>query len=339
MLPKVFKSLLTTQKDLHKFTKPVFIALTIYLFLLWGELKMRTLFRPILLAGALSLSSAGALAAPSVTTYTQYTLGSTCSFNSAGTGGVSSSCGNYGAGDGIDARASFGDIGIRTKAAGPSASLDSTIPENNDFWRGGAAMNDTLSFSIDSGTFRLFTDIAVDIIETVTGSFGGSSFPAGRNVFSVRVQNDIVYQSRHEYQNGSNGQAALLFTDDFGSTGTGFVDIGFTGGSLDLHVSLYSEATCGSMHTGNFFNKTGSCLLGADAFNSLRLIGSTVFDTNGGELANGYQGSQSGFDYTVGVAQHDTDTTTVVPLPASLPLLATGLAAMALVRRKKRQAH
>ncbi|MEQ8779118.1 MAG: hypothetical protein RIE06_05645 [Roseibium album] len=201
---------------------------------------MKTIFGPALLLGAIAIMPVSANAAPSVLANTQFTLGSTCSFNSSASGSVAASCGSYSSGDGIDARASFGSIGIRTKAAGPSSVIGTGTPEENDFWRGAAAMNDTLSFSVDSGTFRLFTDIAISLIEEVSGSFGGSSLPFGRNIFSVRIGDETIFQRRHEYTNSlTTGVASLTSTDDFGSAGRGFVDLAFTGGSLDLHASLF----------------------------------------------------------------------------------------------------
>ncbi|MCR9059578.1 hypothetical protein [Roseibium album] len=297
---------------------------------------MKTIFGPALLLGAIAIMPVSANAAPSVLANTQFTLGSTCSFNSSASGSVAASCGSYSSGDGIDARASFGSIGIRTKAAGPSSVIGTGTPEENDFWRGAAAMNDTLSFSVDSGTFRLFTDIAISLIEEVSGSFGGSSLPFGRNIFSVRIGDETIFQRRHEYTNSlTTGVASLTSTDDFGSAGRGFVDLAFTGGSLDLHASIFSESRCGAMHTGNFFNKTGSCLLGVDAFNSLRLIGSSVFDADGKEVSGGFTSSESGFDYSVGVPPHGP---VPIPLPATLPLLAGGLAIFFFGRRKTTQA-
>lgn len=298
---------------------------------------MKAIFGSALFLGAVAITPLGANAAPSVLANTQFTLGSTCSFNSAGSGSAAASCGSYTSGDGIDARASFGDIGIRTKTSGPSSVIGTGAPEENDFWRGAAAMNDTLSFAVDSGTFRVFTDIAISLIEEVTGSFGGSSLPFGRNTFSVRIGDDTIFQRRHEYTNSlTTGLASLSFTDDFGSAGTGFVDLSFTGGKLDFHASLFSEARCGAMHTGSFANKTGTCMLGVDAFNSLRLIGSTVFDTDGKEVAGGFLSSDSGFDYSVGVPPHGGPVP--IPLPATLPLLAGGLAVLFFGRRKAKQA-
>lgn len=106
--------------------------------------------------------------AATITTYTQYTLGTTCDYDSAGSGAVASSCGSFTAGDGVDARASYGDIGLRSQVDGPSSVVGGTggsTVEDYDFWRGSAAFNDTLSFSIDSGTLRLYTDIAATLIE------------------------------------------------------------------------------------------------------------------------------------------------------------------------------
>jgi hypothetical protein len=294
---------------------------------------MKILFGTTFLAGAIALLPLNASAAI-LTTYTQNTLGSICDSNSAAFGTVNSSCGSFISGDGIDSRASYGNIGIRSLVDGPTSSLSGGV-ETNDFWRGGAAISDTLSFSVDTGTFRLFTDIAVTLIEDITGSFGGSSFPAGRNVFTISVGSTTIFQRFHEYTN-SGGATALTYTDDFGSTGTGFVDLAFSGGSLDLSVSMYSEATCGAQHAGSFANKTGTCRLGVDAFNSIRLIGSTVFDLGGSEIPSGFLSAESGFDYSIGVEPHSP---VPVPAPASLPLLIVGLLFLMIGRVRKAGKH
>ena len=259
--------------------------------------------------------------ASTISSFTQSTLGGLCSSDSATSGAVGSSCGSFANGDGIDARATFGDIGLRSQVNGRS--LGGSAPEDADFWRGGAFVNDVLFFGVESGTFRLFTDIAASLIENVTGEFAGSSFPAGRNVFSVQVGSTTIFQRSHEYQNGSSGLAELLYVDDLGSTGVGFVDLTFTGGMLDLSIGMSVETTCGAQHRGNIVTGgVGTCLLGVDAFNSLRLIGSSGFDDLGMVVGNGFLNAESGFDYSVGVDPHNPSP---IPIPAAFPLLVGAL--------------
>jgi hypothetical protein len=244
-----------------------------------------------------------------------------------------SSCGSFANGDGIDARASFGDVGLRSVVRGPASRQTSAV-EEADFWRGGAFFADTLSFSVETGTFRLFTDIAATLIETVTGEFAGSSFNAGRNDFRISVGDVTIFQRYHEYQNGPSGSAELVVTSDFGSTGRGFVDLAFSGGSLALSVGMSSETICGTQHRGNIVTgKVGTCLLGVDAFNSIRLIGSSVFTSTGDLVENGFTGAESGFDYATGLAPHDPSP---IPLPASLPLLIGAFAFLVGLRRSHR---
>src|SRR5690606_32789194 len=229
--------------------------------------------------------------------------------------------------------ASFGDLGLRSQVSGPSTVLGGTGVEDSDFWRGSASLFDTLFFAVESGTFRLFTDIAATLIEDVTGQFGGSSLPLGRNVFQVDVSCNVLVKRRHEYLDSLvSGQAELLYVEDTGSFGTGFIDLTFTQGKLDLNVHMYSEVLCGAQHGGSFANKIGTCLLGVDAFNSIRLIGGSVFDAAGNEVAGGFLGSESGFDYSVGVEPHGEPS--AVPLPAGLPLLAAAVSVLLFWRRR-----
>lgn len=249
--------------------------------------------------------------------FTQSALGSTCDTQNAPAGSIVVSCGSFAGGDGIDARASYGNIGLRSQVRGGGGG-----DQSKDFWRGASAFFDTLSFSVNTGTFRLFTHIDAALIEAVTGSFFGSvNNNAGSNIFSVTVAGTEGFRRSHGYTNtGPGGTAILSSTDDLGNLGHGFIDLPFTGGQLDLVVSMNAQARCGAQVGGS-----GTCLLGVDSYNSLIVTGSDVIDDSGQVLPNGFVSSDSGFDYSEGIA---------VPLPATLWVLLTGIAGLVLLRRK-----
>lgn len=100
----------------------------------------------------------------------------------------------------------------------------------------------------------------------MTGSFFGSvNNNSGSNIFSVTVAGIEVFRRNHGFTNaGSGGAAILSSTDDLGNLGHGFIDLPFSGGTLDLVVSMYAQARCGAQVGGS-----GTCLLGVDAYNSL----------------------------------------------------------------------
>ena len=303
----------------------------------WEE-KMKAVGKFLLVACVIAISPSAAKA--ELISYVQFALGGGggCSFQSVSVGPAVASCGSYEDGDGMDAIATYGALRARSLVDGPSRVInDGTKPLAADFWRGGASLFDTLNFSIDSGTFRLNTDIAVSFTEKVTGFFAGSvnSSGASNNVL-VEVNSSTIFQRYHRYDNGQSGFAELVEAHDFGSQGQGFVDLEFTEGSLSLNAQLFLEAGCGTQHTSTFDNKVGSCLLGANAFNSLRLIGGTVFAPDGSVVENGFVSSGSGFDYSVGVAPHAAST---LSEPSGFAWLALGSLGLGLAARRKRLAR
>ncbi len=274
------------------------------------------------------IASTSAAQAAVLNVFTQSTLGSTCDSQSASSGVANASCGSFATGDGIDARASYGDIGLRSQVIG--SIFGEPSPGSNDFWRGGASIFDTLYFAEQTGVYRLFYDISANFVEQVTGSFFGSSINFARNTFNATVNSQVVFQRVNLYAN--NPTAVLVDTDDIGSTGSGFIDLTFNGGQLDLGIALFTEQNCGAQGALGSPNKTGTCRLGVDAYNSLRLIGSTVFDDSGNEIVNGLLGSDSGFNYTDGVAPHAE-----VPTPAALPLLLSAVGLLGFMRRRRKR--
>jgi hypothetical protein len=257
--------------------------------------------------------------AATISAYTQYGGNILCDSSSASAGTVTASCADFSAGDGMDGRASYGSVGLRAVARGPNANSARTAPVDHDSWRGGAVVNDTLFFGIEAGTFRLHYSLTATLIEDITGEFGGSSLPQGLVDFQAFVNDSTVFRRYHAHGNYS------VYTMDHGAEGPGFVDLAFSGGSLDLSFGLYTDIYCGAMHSGTFENKVGTCSLGVDAWNSLSFAGGQVYDAFDAPVLSGFTSSESGFDYGIAPA--------LVPLPASWVLLALGLGGLGTLRR------
>jgi hypothetical protein len=122
--------------------------------------------------------------------------------------------------------------------------------------------------------------------------------------------------------------------DTVGSLGVSTFSFGFTDGRLDLGAVMSGFISC---RTGLGMVVGGSCSSSLDFLSSLRFTGASVFDAGGNAVSTSIT-SSSGFDYATGLPPHGEpeQPPSVIPLPASVLLLLSGMGAIALLRKRRR---
>lgn len=184
-----------------------------------------------------------------------------------------------------------------------------------------ASVRDTLTFGLDTGTFRLTYDIL-----GYQRFFDESRSGRARTTFraDIAMGDDPVYDLDVSLEGGSGGaETGFNRVDEVGT-----VEATFTGGSLDVSLSAFTDAVCTSL-----LSSGQTCASSSIFGSSLRLTGGEVLDESGNVVTNGFTGSDSGFDYIAGVAPHDR--AAVVPLPASMWTLLAALGLVAGIRARR----
>ncbi len=193
-----------------------------------------------------------------------------------------------------------------------------------------ATFSDTLFFSEDTGVYRLEIDLlgSLSLVAPDLGSpsviTSSISLDASGNgtlsEFDVIVQDEVGFGAP---QLSVDQNEIVDFVD--------FFEFAFSGGQLDLFVSLQALARCSGAITS-------TCSAEAEFLNSLRIIGGEVLGANGDPVSDGFIGSDSGFDYIAGVAPHDRgDPVSPIPLPAAGWLMLAGLAGLGTLRAAGRR--
>lgn len=273
------------------------------------------------------------LSAAAATFSAQVNSSSTCSDGDTSSTGAFASCPSVDGGPILQAVAASGGGFLRVGTNSQSARSGGVLVTNSGLVTADARFRDTLNFSIDEGVFRIDIDILGELAlasETIINS--GASIQVGIGALNS-IPTFSFFSGLRSFQDLSTGAVSIE-----GQPGAvdivRTVDVGFTGGRLDLQVFMNSQSGCGSITLPDSLN--GTCFAQSTFENSLRLVGGEVLDVNGNTVRDGYLGSVSGFDYATGIEGHDRDSgpLTPVPLPASGILFGATLLGMSFFRRQ-----
>lgn len=169
-----------------------------------------------------------------------------------------------------------------------------------------------LTFDIADGTFRLPI--------SVNGSFSTSAVARGQTTIAVLVGSTEVY-ARVE----NAGFAPSPSPDrQVGSLGVAAVDIPIVNHEAFVNVHSIGGLLCDG-------GAVAACDIDLNFLDGVRLLGATVLDDQGTEIANPNIVSGSGFDYLTGMEAH------TIPLPGGIVLLGGALISLSLVRRSAKQ--
>ncbi|MEE4187804.1 MAG: VPLPA-CTERM sorting domain-containing protein [Roseobacter sp.] len=279
--------------------------------------------------GALALCAGLATTAEAATFFSVATTGNSgCSiFESNGTGS-SATCAaptsGQSQGNGAFASSEAGILRVGAESFGfrDAGGVLQVSPTQNSAQ---ATFSDRLFFSEDSGTYRLEVDL-LGSLSLFAPDLGPPSVTMSSISFDASA-NGQLYEFDASVQEGVGFGGPQLSVDR--NEVVDFVDVfefDFTGGQLDLFVSLQALSRCsGTIGT--------TCTGEAEFLNSLRITGGEVLDANGNLLSGGFLGSDSGFDYIAGVEPHERgDQVSPVPLPAGAWLMLAGLAGLGTIR-------
>lgn len=248
-------------------------------------------------AASIALFMFGNLPLPSNAATSAQAFGNGCSQVSSDvlSDAVSALCGT------ASAFAQPGRIGVRAQATA-IRNTDGRL-ETTGFSSARAFFSDTLSFSLNSGFFRIPIDVFgsiktignVGVNMSLSGGVGGVSFQITPGQQLQSINNALIP---------------------------------IVNGTARINAGARADAGCPSIGGGE------TCQIDADLSNSIRILGGVVLDLDGNELSGVLVTSESGFDYLKGFEPHAVAT---VPLPASILLLGSGIGGLALLRRRKRR--
>lgn len=194
----------------------------------------------------------------------------------------------------------------------------------------GAFFNDLLTFGIEKGSFVVPVDIRGSVSGSASGNLTGYDLSGAftvRNTLNA-VDFSVIGFLRDEstgVNNARDNTSVDTIRDVVIPIDRGFATIAF---SVDVF------ANCTARTNSVPLGLSATCSAETSFGNSLRVLGGTVFDTNGNQVTTSVR-SDSGFDYLQGVEPHSRNSA-VVPLPSPLPLMAFGIAALALFHRLHR---
>ena len=195
--------------------------------------------------------------------------------------------------------------------------------------------SDTLTFDTSSGAHNFL--LPFDLLGTLFAPEPSSDITGGGGISEALVNADLVANGivTTLYTELHQGRTGIFDDEDFGGPSAGALGITevllpIVNGMIDLNVGLNGRVSCAAR-----IEASGTCTASFDFLNSLRLLGGTVLDASGNEIAGASVTSTSGFDYLTGVAPHNIGT---VPLPASFGFLLAGLAGLGLIGRRRRMA-
>ncbi len=278
---------------------------------------------PVLIGGAILISACGHSAVASQFTVSGYVGG--CDVFEGNASGISFSCPTYNGG--LASAASGG--GHLSVLAAASADRTDGVLTSSGATQAIAFMSDTITFGVDTGVFVVPLDFSGEIQTVVSlGSLGSSvqnlsaSISGGFSADNVNLTNFYYYTTESVDQN----------TDTITETGqksaVQLAAISFTGGQTTISASIRADAACGSV------GQDSSCAVVVDYSNSLRFLAGLLYDLDGNPLPDVSVTSSSGFDYLTGVEPNIS----AAPLPAGLPLFASGLGLFGLLgwRRNRR---
>ena len=193
--------------------------------------------------------------------------------------------------------------------------------------RASAYLFDELAFSVESGVFRIGIDISGSI------SVGGGPTAWGFTQLDL-AHYDLsgfrtpvsVFDHYKAYRSGLG-----IYLDEIyeGSFGMNYVDIPFSDGYLRFDAVLGSFAAC------ELFVTAPTCIAENDFSSTVVFRGGAILDSSGsGPIAGATVTSATGIDYLLGAGEPPA----VVPVPASLPLLAVVLGGLGFMAGRKRKA-
>ena len=188
------------------------------------------------------------------------------------------------------------------------------LTESTGAARATASFSDTISFSIDEGTFTIPLDLAgghgsgsggsggggggtgigIDVSEQGApfATFGSISGGAGGQPFGARLE---IYNQAGE----------IIVTETGTQAEVKEAVLPISNGVVRLSGGLRADASCGTIGTG------GSCTVTVDYAASLRILGGTVRDSTGAVRTDVTVTSESGFDYLAGLPPHSFNTAPV----------------------------
>jgi len=217
----------------------------------------------------------------------------------------------------VSALASSGADGLRAGATVTGFSED-----GDSVARGTAYLFDELSFSVDSGIFRIGVNISGEISLTSDNYAYGY---AGLDIASYNLAN---LRTPHEIFSHEQAYFSHLgtYVDNLtGSYGMNYVDIAFTDGYLKLDAVLGAKARC------DLFVTAPNCSASSDFLSTAVFMGGSIFDMSGTQIDGATITSASGTDYL-----GDESEPSVVPLPASLPLVLAAFGMLGFVKRRRK---
>ena len=194
---------------------------------------------------------------------------------------------------------------------------------------------------VGSGVFRLHLDLlgAQSVADTSSGIFGiGNGATFAETSFGItdqRSTNAPTFSTFSRKEIGINAQGEKVLRTTGTSDLVSFVDIEIRDGRAVFYGGASAIASCWAPGV-SVGGPVHSCSSITNFSSSLRFTGATIFDANGTNITGEVSASSSsGFDYITGVAGHDR--MSAVPVPASLPMLLIGLAALGFAARSPRR--
>ena len=188
---------------------------------------------------------------------------------------------------------------------------------------GSAYLFDELSFSEDSGIFRIGMDISGSI------SLTSDHYADGNASLDLATYDLSGFRTPHEvfdHTRAFRSDLGIYVDDLVGSYGMSYVDIAFTDSYLKLDAVLTASVRC------ILFVTAPDCDASTDFMSTVVFTGGSILDSSGSVIGGATMTSASGTDYTGG-----RDEPALVPLPPTMSMMLLGMGFFGLARHRRRQ--
>ena len=217
----------------------------------------------------------------------------------------------------VSGMASSGPDGLKA-----SASVSGLSDDGQSSTYGTAYLFDELSFSVDSGIFRIGVDISgsIDLLSDNYADGNASVDLASYDISGVRTPWEVF-----DHTVAYRSDLGVYIDELVGSYGMNYVDIAFADGYLKLDATLSATTRC------ILFVSAPNCAASVDFSSTAIFTGGLILDSSGAAVDGATIASASGTDYL-----GDNSGPPVGPIPATLPLLLAGFGCLAFARRRSK---